>query len=239
MVPLHVQLTNSTLRRVIKRLHFPLEIMLVCVRWYAAYPLSLRNLEEMMAERGVIVDHATVHRWALKILPVLAAVVRRRKLPVGASWRVDETYVLVGGQWKYLYRAIDKLGQTVDFLLTAHRDVAAARRFFERAIDLHDVPASITIDKSGANTASVRGLIVDSGVDVELRQAKYLNNVVEQDHRAIKRRTRPMMGFKSFWSAVRIIAGIETMPMIKKGQLRCPGGLAISAADYFCSLATE
>ncbi len=239
MVPLHVQLVNSNLRRLIKRLRFPLEVMLVCVRWYAAYPLSLRNLEAMMAERGVLVDHATVHRWALKMLPVLAAVFRRRKLPVGKSWRVDETYVLVGGQWKYLYRAVDKLGQTVDFLLTAHRDVPAARRFFERAIDLHDVPEKITIDKSGANTAAVRGLMADSGVDIELRQCKYLNNVVEQDHRAIKRRTRPMMGFKSFGSAAKIIAGIETMHMVKKGQLRCPGGLAFSAADYFYSLATE
>jgi transposase-like protein len=111
--------------------------MLVCVRWYAAYPLSLRNLEEMMAERGVIVDHATVHRWAVKMPPVPAAVFRARKRSVGSSWRVDETYIKVGGQWKYLYRAVDRLGQTVDFLLTAHRDVAAARRFFERAIDQH------------------------------------------------------------------------------------------------------
>src|SRR5664279_5274336 len=222
MVPLHVQLTNSTLRRVIKRLHFPLEVMLVCVRWYAAYPLSLRNLEEMMAERGVLVDHATVHRWALKMLPVLAAVFRQRKRSVGTSWRVDETYVLVGGQWKYLYRAVDKLGQTVDFLLTAHRDEAAARRFFERAINLHDVPEKITIDKSGANTAAVRGLVADSGIAITLRQSKYLNNLVEQDHRAIKRRVQPMMGFKSFWSAAKIIAGIETVHMIRKGQLRCP-----------------
>jgi putative transposase len=236
MVPLHIQLKTSTLRRVIKRLHYPLEIMLLCVRWYAAYSLSLRNLEEMMAERGVTVDHATVHRWALKMLPVLAAVMRRRKLPVGPSWRVDETYVLVGGQWKYLYRAVDKLGQTVDFLLTAHRDVAAARRFFERAIDLHDVPASITIDKSAANAAAVRGLVADSGAAIELRQSKYLNNIVEQDHRAIKRRTRPMKGFKSFWSATKIIAGIETMHMIKKGQLGCPDGSAISPADAFYSL---
>lgn len=179
MVTLHVQLTNSTLRRVIKRLHFPLEIMLVCVRWHAAYPLSLRNLEERMAEHGVLVDHATVHRWALKMLPVLAAVFRLRKLPVGASWRVDETYVLVGGRWKYLYRAGDKHGQTVDFLLTAHRDVAAARRFVERAIDLHDVPKKITIYKSGANTAAVRGFVADSGLTIELRQCKYLNNAVE------------------------------------------------------------
>ena len=164
MVPLHVHLTNSTLRGVLKRLHFPLEVMLVCVRWYAAYPLSLRNLEEMMAERGVSVDHATVHRWALKMLPVLAAVFRRRKQPVGKSWRVDETYVLVGDRWKYLYRAVDKLGQTVDFLLTAHRDVAAARRFFERAIDLHDMPEKITIDSVSRTRTEVRGAVSEMGV---------------------------------------------------------------------------
>ncbi|MDM0053791.1 IS6 family transposase [Variovorax sp. J22R115] len=239
MVPLHVQLANSTLRGVIRRLHFLLEIMLVCVRWYAAYPLSLRNLEEMMAERGVLVDHATVHRWSLKMLPVLAKVFRRRKHPVGASWCVDETYVLVGGQWKYLYRAVDRLGQTVDFLLTARRDVAAARRFFECAIGQHDVPEKITIDKSGANTAAVSGLIADSGVTIEVRQSKYLNNLVEQDHRSIKRRIRPMMGFKSFHCAARLIAGIETMHMVRKGQLRCPGGLAFSDADYFYSLAVR
>jgi len=101
---------------------------------------------------------------------------------------MDETYILVGGQWKYLYRAVDKLGQTVDFLLTARRDMAAARRFFERAIGLHDVPEKITIDKSGANTAAVRGIIADSGAPIELRQSKYLSNLVEQDHRAVKRR---------------------------------------------------
>ena len=237
MVPLHLQLANSTLRRVLKRLHFPLEVMLVCVRWYAAYPLSLRNLEEMMAERGVAVDHATVHRWALKILPVLAGVFRRRKRAVGASWRMDETYILVGGQWKYLYRAVDRTGQTVDFLLTARRDEAAARRFFERAINLHDVPEKITIDKSGANTAAVRGLLEDSGLAIELRQSKYLNNIVEQDHRAIKRRVRPMMGFKTFHTARRLIAGIETMHMIRKGQLICPNWTLTPAAQQFYSLA--
>lgn len=237
MKPLHIRLAHSTLRGVLKRLHFPLEIMLVCVRWYAAYPLSLRNLEEMMAERGVTVDHATVHRWALKMLPVLAAVFRQRKSPVGLSWRVDETYVMVAGHWNYLYRAVDKLGHTVDFLLTARRDVLAARRFFERAIALHDVPISITIDKSGANTATVRGLVADSGLPIELRQSKYLNNIVEQDHRFIKRRTRPMMGFKSFGSAAKLIAGIETMHMIRKGQLRCSSGQPASASQQFYSLA--
>ena len=155
MSPRHVQLADSTLRGVLKRLHYPLEVMSVCVRGYAAYPLSLRHLEEMMAERGVSIDHSTVHRWALKVLPVLAKVFRRRHRPVGRSWRMDETYILVGGQWKYLYRAVDKLGWTVDFPLAARRDHAAARRFFERAIDLHDVPEKITIDKCGANKAAV------------------------------------------------------------------------------------
>jgi transposase-like protein len=237
MIPPHVQPVNSTLRGVIKPLHFPLDVILVCVRWYAAYSLSLRNLQEMMAEQGVLVDQATVHRWALKGLPTLAKVVRRRKHPVGNSWRVDETYVRVGGQWKYLYRAVDKIGQTVDFLLTAKRDEAAARRFFEQAIDQHDVPKSIAIDNSGANAAAVRGPIADSGLDIKLRQSKDLKDLVEQYHRAVKRRARPMMGFKSFWSAARLIAGFELMHVIKKGQLDCSHGQTPSAADKFYSLA--
>jgi transposase-like protein len=237
MAPIQTQLMIDALRRVVKRLHYPIEVMLMCARWYAAYPLSLRHIEEMMAERGVVVDHATVHRWALKILPVLAKAFRQRKRPVGSSWRVDETYIKVAGEWKYLYRAVDRLGDTVDFLLTAHRDVAAARRFFERAIDLNDVPTAITIDHSGANTAAVLGLREDSGLPLGLRQSKYLNNMVEQDHRAIKRIVRPMLGFKSFWCAARIIAGIETMHMIRKGQMRCPAWRPTSAARQFYSLA--
>ena len=211
--------------------------LLVCVRWYAAYPLSLRNLEEMMAERGVAVDHATVYRWALKLLPLLAKVFRGRKRPVGRSWRMDETSIRIGGQWKYLYRAVDRLGQAVDFLLTARRDGAAARRFFERAIDLHDVPEKVTIDKSGVHTAAVHGLVADSGLTIELRQSKSLNNLVEQDHRAIKRRTRPMLGFKNFHCAAKIIAGIEIMHMIRKGQSAGPEGQVMSAAELFYNLA--
>ncbi|MGF6604991.1 transposase-like protein, partial [Paraburkholderia sp. GAS448] len=118
---------NPIVARVLKRLHYPLDVILTCVRWYVAYPLSLRNLEEMMAERGVSVDHSTVHRWALKLLPVLEKAFRSHKRPVGKSWRVDETYIKVNGQWKYLYRAVDKAGNTIDFLLRAHRDKTAAR----------------------------------------------------------------------------------------------------------------
>jgi len=227
----------EALRKVIKRLHYPIEVMLVCVRWYSAYPLSLRHIEEMMVERGVFVDHATVHRWSIKILPVLAAVFRRRKRPVGISWRMDETHIKVAGQWKYLYRAVDRAGTTIDFLLRAHRDYAAARAFFERAIELHGVPEKITIDKSGANTAAMKGMRADSGADIELRQSKYLNNIVEQDHRAIKRIVRPMLGFKSFRCASILIAGIEIMHMINKGQLAGPKAQASTAASQFYSLA--
>jgi putative transposase len=210
---------------------------LTCVRWYVAYPLSLRHVEEMMQERGVFVDHSTGHRWAIKILPVLAAIFRTRKCPVGRNWRMDETYIKVSGQWKYLYRAVDRAGDTVDFLLTAKRDTAAARRFLERAINLHDLPEKITIDKSGANTAAIESVKAGACVDILMRQNKYLNNIVEQDHRAVKRITRPMLGFKSFWSARIVIAGIEVMHMIRKGQLDCPRGQTMSAANQFYSLA--
>ena len=192
----------------------------------------------MRAERGLVVDHATVHRGALKILPVLAKALRNRKRPVGRSWRMDETYVSVGRQWKYLYRAVERLGQTVDFLRTARRDEAAARRLFERAIELHDVPENVTIDNSGANTAAVCGLIAHSGVPIEPRQSKFLNNLVEQDHRAIKRRTRPMLGFKDFRCVAMLIAGIETMHMIRKAQRGGPEGQVMSAAELFYSLAS-
>jgi len=227
----------AALSKVIKRMHYPLGVMLTCVRWYVAYPLSLRHLEEMMAERGVFVDHATVHRWAIKIVPVLATVFRRRKRPVGKSWRMDETYIKVHGQWKYLYRAVDREGETIDFLLRAKRDCAAARRFLEQAIALHGEPEKITIDKSGANTAAIESYNADHRTDIELRRCKYLNNIVEQDHRAVKRIVRPMLGFKVFRCARILITGIETMHMIRKGQLDGNNGEVLSAADQFYSLA--
>ena len=227
----------EALRKVIKRIHFPLEVMLTCVRWYVAYPLSLRHIEEMMAERGVFVDHATIHRWALKIMPALVRVFHDRKRPVGSSWRMDETYIKVHGKWKYLYRAVDRDGDTVDFLLTSRRDEAAARRFLERAIDRHGEPKKITIDKSGANTAAIKGYNTEYDANIEMRQCKYLNNIVEQDHRAIKRIVRPMLRFKSLRCARILLAGIEMVHMIRKGQLGCPNGRTVSAAERFYALA--
>jgi putative transposase len=175
--------------------------------------------------------------WSIKIFPVLAAEVRRRQRPVCKSWRIDETYVKVAGEWKYLDRAVDKGGDTVDFLLWAKRDHTAARAFFERAIELRGVPENITIDKSGSNSAAIVSIQADSGLPIEMRPSKYLNNVVEQDHRAIKRIARPMHGFKTPRCARGPDAGIEIMHMISKGQFAGIKDQASSPANQFYSLA--
>ena len=217
---------------------FEKNIILLCVRWYLAYPLSYRNLEEMMRERGVEVDHSNIYRWVQKFTPQLEACFRKgKKRPVGKSWRMDETYIKIKGQWKYLYRAVDKNGQTIDFLLTAHRDKKAALRFFKKAVRQHGLPDKVTIDKSGANTAAIKALKEETGQEIEIRQIKYLNNLVEQDHRAIKRIVQPMMGFKSFPTARVTLQGIELMHMIKKGQMVSGDSQTLSAAGQFYSLA--
>jgi transposase-like protein len=180
-----------------------------------AYRISYRQLEGMMAELSVEVDHSSLNRWVLKYTPELEKVFRQRRHSVGTSWRMDETYVSVKGQWKYLYRAVDKAGNTIDFLLPDKRDRDAAWRFLHKAIEQCGKPLKIDIDKSGANTVAIEEYNAKNEVRIELRRVKYLNNVVEQDHRAIKRMTRPMMGFKSFMSAAITLAGIEIMHMIR------------------------
>jgi transposase-like protein len=187
--------------------HFERDVILWGVRWYVAYPISYRQVEEMMGERGVEVDHSTLHRWVVKYVPALEKAFLARKRPVGGSWRLEEAYVRVKGAWKYLYRAVDRAGATVDFLLTARRDRKAALRFLRKAIGRQGVPEKITIDKSGANTAAIISYNANHDADVEIRQVKYLNNIVEQNHLAIKRMVRAMLGFKAFWSAAITIAG--------------------------------
>ena len=223
--------------KVLKRLHFPVDVILLCVRWYVAYSLSLRNLEEMMVEHGIEVDHATVHRWVIKLVPLFEKAFRKHKRQVGKSWRMDETYIKVRGEWKYLYRAVDKAGDTVDFLFRARRDRAAARRYFEKAIDQNGVPEKVAMDKSGANLAALQAVNAERETPIAIRQCKYLNNIVEQDHRAIKRITKPMLGFKDFRCARIILSGIEVMHMIRKGQLQVKEGTPPSAEAQFYSLA--
>ena len=220
-----------------KGMRFPIDVILVCIRWYAAYPLSYRHLEEMMQERGVFVDHSSINRWAIRFLPLLEKVFRKHKRPVGGSWRMDETYIKVKGVWKYLYRAVDKEGKTVDFLLTAQRDKAAAVRFFDKAMKASGVPEKVTLDKSSANKAAMDEINARGEMPIIVRQIKYLNNIVEQDHRAIKRVTKPMLNFKSFRAAKNVLAGIELMHMIRKGQMIVAKGDQRSFADQFYALA--
>jgi putative transposase len=223
------------IRNAFKRLHYPVDVIAQCVRWYLAYSLSLRNLEEIMAERGVVVDHSTLHRWVIRLVPLLDKAFRRHKRKLGRRWRMDETYIKIKGQWKYLYRAVDTAGQTIDFLLTARRDAAAALRFFRKAIRHHGEPEVVTIDKSGANTAALATLNAGKPDEekITIRQSKYLNNLVEQDHRNIKCRIRPMLGFKSFRRAQTILAGIELIHMIRKGQYQHPQSEGLSPAEQF------
>ena len=222
-----------------KGMRFPIDVILVCIRWYVAYPLSYRHLEEMMEERGVSVDHSSINRWAIRFLPLIEKMARKHKRLVGSSWRMDETYIKVKGVWKYLYRAVDKEGRTVDFLLTAKRDMAAAKRFFDKAMGANGDPGKVAMDKSGANKAAIDAINARRDVPILVRQVKYLNNIVEQDHRAIKRVTRPMLNFKSFRSASSVLAGIELMHMIRKGQFAVDDAALMSSANQFYALAGQ
>ena len=218
--------------------HFPKCIVLQAVFWYLRYSLSYRDIEELMEERGVEIDHATVQRWVVKYTPLLETEFRKKNRAVGTSWRMDETYIKVKGIWHYLYRAVDKKGNTIDFLLTKNRDKSAAKRFLMKAINNNGIPEKITIDGSAANKAAIEEYNSDNDISVEIRQVKYLNNIVEQDHRGIKRITNSMLGFKSFDSATITLAGIEMVHMLRKRQMAMQqGNSAQNLASIFYSLA--
>src|SRR5438128_9164855 len=220
-----------------KGAHFPQDVILMGVRWYVAYPLSTRHVEELMAERGVEVDHSTINRWVIKYSPQLEEAFHRRKRPVWVSWRMDETYIKIKGQWYYLYRAVDKTGQTIDFLLTEQRDEQAAKRFLTKAIRRHGVPEKITIDGSAANEAAIKSYNEEQGTAIVIRKIKYLNNIVEQDHRAVKRVRRPMLGLKACGAPQGTLVGIELMHMLRKGQLEDGIEQGRTAAAQFYALA--
>jgi len=166
--------------------HFPKCILLQAGFWDLRYSLSYRDIEELMEERGVELDHATVQRWVVKYTPILEVEFRKRKKTVGTSWRMDETYIKVKGKWHYLYRAVDKEGKTIDFLLSTNRDKLAAKQFLLKAIDNNGAPEKITIDRSAANKSALEEYNNENNcTSIEIRQVKYLNNIVEQDHRSI------------------------------------------------------
>jgi transposase-like protein len=185
------------------------------------FSLSYRDLEEMMMIRGAKIDHSTLQRWVMRFVSLIDRRVRQRKKPINGSWRMDETYIKLNGKWVYLYRAVDKFGDTIDFLLRSKRDAIAAKAFFRKAFKEQGRPEKITIDKSKSNKAAIDvfNKNVPEDEQIEVRQTKYLNNIVEQDHRFIKKRTRPTLGFKNFFSAKTTLTGIENIRMIQKGQI--------------------
>ncbi|KLK90920.1 integrase [Microvirga vignae] len=229
-----------------KSRHFDRTVILLCVRWYLAYNLSLRNLEEMMAERGIKVDHAIIHRWIVRYSHELLNRINSCKRAVNAKWHVDETYIKVRGEWKYLYRAIDSNGDTVEFWFSARRNLTAAKRFLRKALKRHGRPERIVIDGSQTNREVV--LLCDTAdrlqdrsrrelKPIQIRQSAYLNNRIEQDHRAIKRRVRSMLGFQSMASARVILGGIEMIHMMRKQQAKYACNAQPSLAEQFDLLA--
>jgi transposase-like protein len=200
--------------------HFDRTVIILCVRWYITYKLSYRDLVEMMAERGVDMSHTTILRWVQCYVPEFEKRWNKYIRPVGKSWRVDETYIKIKGKWTYLYRAVDKQGLTVDFLLSEQRDIAAAKRFFAKAILKHGPPERITVDGYPATHTALNELKAEEVLPQEtrVRTSKYLNNLIEQDHRQVKQRIYPMLGFKRFENAAIAISGIELAQKIKKGQ---------------------
>ncbi|KAB2950641.1 MAG: IS6 family transposase [Rhizobiaceae bacterium] len=226
--------------------HFDQSVILLCVRWYLAYNLSLRDLEEMMAERGLSIAHSTVHRWVVRFAPQLLERFNRRKRAVRGKWHLDETYIKVRGQWMYLYRAIDSVGDTVEFFFSERRDLVAAKRFLRRAFQRHGRPERIVIDGSQTNREAIiacdgesrlRDRSRRSSKPIRIRRSQYLNNRIEQDHRRIRRRIRSMLGFKSPKSAVIILSGIEMIHMMRKRQARYAYNPRPSIAEQFDILA--
>ena len=204
-----------------KRHRYPRVIIQQAVYFKLRFSLSYRDIEELMQIRGVDVDHSTTQRWVFKFTPEIEKNMNKRKYRTGNSWRMDETYIKVGGQDRFLYRAVGKEGNTVDFLLTKRRQLMSSQKFFNKAINNNGKPGVINIDKSGSNYSAIR-TVNRRGLfrkNIKIRQCKYLNNIVEQDHRSIKRRIVNYTGFKEFESAQRTLSGIEVINIIRKNQI--------------------
>ena len=204
--------------------HFQADIILICTRWYLRYALSYRDIEELMAERGLSVDHTTIYRWVQRYAPELDKRSRPYLKQTNDSWRVDETYVKVRGRWMYLYRAVDSTGQTLDFYFSQRRTRRAAAKFFRKILTTRPnltIPRVINVDKHPAYIGATRDMKKDKLLPerCRLRQSQYMNNLIEQDHRFMKLRIKPGLGFGSYPTAWRTIRGYEAMHMIRKGQM--------------------
>lgn len=201
------------MKNLFKWKHYQSEIIILCVRWYLKYPLSYRNLQEIMEERGLYINHTTIYRWVIEYSLILNRGLRKHLKATGDSWRTDETYLKINGNWMYLYRAVDQEGQTIDFWLSRKKDRKAARKFFRKALSSphNSNPRVITTDKYVATIKAVKHEIKNKRLSPKTkhRSSKYMNNIIEQDHRNIKRITNHMLGFKHFKSTCSTIQGIK------------------------------
>jgi transposase-like protein len=217
-------------RSAFARFRFPPEVITVAVRWCLRYGLSYRDVEELLTERGVEVDHVTVYRWVQRFTPLFADAARPLRHAAGDRWFVDETYVKVAGRWRYLYRAVDQYGQVIDVLLSEQRDTAAARRFFTRALAHGAAPVEVTTDKAGPYIRVLDELVPAAAHVTE----QYGNNSVEADHGGLKARLRPMRGLKRSRSAAVIAAGHAFVQNLRRGHyelaLDVPAHLRIATA---------
>ncbi len=221
--------------------HFQGEVILLCVRWYLKYALSYRNLEEIMMERGLSVDHTTIYRWVMTYAPQIEQKARKYLRTTNDSWRVDETYIKIKGKWKYLYRAVDSDGNTLDFLLSAKRDKKAANRFLKKVLKArhNKQPRVINVDKNPAYPPAIEELKEEEILsnECELRQEKYLNNIIEQDHRFPKKLAKYKSYFQYFHTAWRTLRGYEIMNAIRKGQVQnIAKGDVLGQRDFVYSL---
>jgi transposase-like protein len=193
---------------------FPPEVILVAVRWYLRYGLSYRDVEELLAERGITVDHVTIYRWVQRFTPLLIDAARPCRHATGDRWFVDETYVKIAGRWVYLYRAIDQFGQVIDVLVAEKRDMAATRRFFTRALEHGPSPTEVTTDRAAAYPRVLEELVPAACHVTE----QYANNAIEGDHGRLKARLRPMRGLKQLRCAQVISAGHAFLQNIRRGH---------------------
>ncbi|MBV9034115.1 MAG: IS6 family transposase [Acidobacteriaceae bacterium] len=211
------------------------DVIILCVRWYLHFQLSYRDVAEIAWELGVVVSPSTILRWVVRYAAEFEQRWQKFERPVGRSWRADETYIKVRGQWMYLYRAVDERGRTVESYLSRTRDISAAKAFFRKALKHHGEPRTITLDGFEPSHAALRRMGMNNEFNfrwknpVKIRSCQYLNNIVEQDHRRIKFRVQSMLGFKSFYNARRVLLGIELVKKIVKGQYQVP-------ARFGCSL---
>jgi IS6 family transposase len=214
---------NTASIHAFKGFRFPPDVIVIAVRWYLRYGLSYRDVEELLAERGIIVDHVTLFRWVQRFTTLLADMAAPARHAVGSRWFVDETYVKVAGVWRYVYRAVDQDGQVIDVYISTRRDARAARRFFAAAVLAHGEPEEVVTERAPALARAISELFLGAFHNTD----QYANNRVECDHGRLKARLRPMRGLKTVKTAGVVIRGHALMQNIRRGHYE----LGVDARD--------